>query len=121
MLNEPKTAGLIESESFNDGFGSTDSPPPRFDDVENMNQDELTEEIKQFERYLYGCAPIRDLVSTSTNIPLGFNQNGSKPDSKDIGSLITTALSSNLYHNGLAAIDYMRIKEKLSPYISSEG
>jgi hypothetical protein len=31
--------------------------------------------------------------------------------------MITTALSSNLYHNGLAAIDYMRVKEKLSPYI----
>jgi hypothetical protein len=119
MIGTERSNNLLEkAESFMEGLNSSDTPPPRFDDVENMTQDELTEEIKQFDRYLFGCAPIRDLVSTTTNIPLGFNQNGSKPDSKDIGSLITTALTSNLYHNGLAAIYYMRIKEKLSPYIS---
>jgi hypothetical protein len=54
-------------------LGSIDGQPPRFDDVDSMTLDELTEDIKQFDRYLYGNAPIRDLVSVSTNIPLGFN------------------------------------------------
>jgi hypothetical protein len=74
ITGEKLQHGLLESkESQLDMLGSIDGQPPRFDDVDSMTLDELTEDIKQFDRYLYGNAPIRDLVSVSTNIPLGFN------------------------------------------------
>jgi hypothetical protein len=67
----------------------------------------LTLEIKDFPRSVANSQRINDLLQVSPAIPLGFNQNGSKPDPKDVGSLIATVLNSNLYHNGLLAIDYM--------------
>jgi len=46
-------------------------------------------------------------------IPYGFNKNGVAANPKDLSSLIATALSSNLYFNGLMASDYMGIQNKL--------
>ena len=56
------------------------------------------------------------MVAICSTIPLGFNQNGARPDPKDVGSLIATALSSNMYLNGLTAIDYMNFRSNLRPF-----
>lgn len=81
----------------------------------------MTTEIKDFNRDLAKSQSINELMQMSPVIPLGFNQNGSKPDPKDVGSLIATVLNSNLYHNGLYAIDYMNMhsNNKMRPYSRS--
>ena len=62
--------------------------------------EELIIEVENFERTLASQLSLRELVSSSGTIPLGFNQNVVKPEPNNIGSIIATALNSNLYHNG---------------------
>jgi hypothetical protein len=69
LSDKPSALDGLEKDTI---LGSLDAPP-RFDEVEDMTLDELTDDIKHFDKYVYGCSSIRDLVSTSTTIPLGFN------------------------------------------------
>lgn len=64
-------------------------------------------ELLEFEGQLQKLQSISNLVSESSLLACGFDQNRVSVNPNDIGSLIGYALNSNLYIQGLSKIEYM--------------
>jgi hypothetical protein len=64
-------------------------------------------DLLEFEGQLQKFQSISNLVSESSLLACGFDQNRVSVNPNDIGSLIGYALNSNLYIRGLSKIEYM--------------
>ena len=91
----------------------------------SQNAKTLYKELVLFEHQLPDLKFIADLVEQNPFIPPGFNQNaieliklgdpGTK-QSLDLAAIIASALSSNLYLNGLAHLDYVGLPANMKPF-----
>ena len=94
-------------------------------DRANPDSKALYKEIALFEYQLAEASYIADLVEQNVFIPPGFNQNAIElikfkgldgKDALDLAAIIASALSSNLYLNGLAHLDYLSMPANTKPF-----
>lgn len=90
-----------------------------------QNAKTVYKELSLFEHQLKDCRYIADLVEQNVFIPAGFNSNAtelvklnltSKKKTMDLASVIASAMSSNLYLNGLAYLDYLNMQSLIKPF-----
>lgn len=102
--------------------------------LSNSSAKALYQGLCRFEIELFDCEFIKETVEQNPFIPPGFNQNciemikfkNSKGKVQiDIAGLIASALSSNLYLNGLTHLNYLNLPDNIKPFngqfLNSDG